>query len=318
MDRPAPSFSHVGGPRALEIGAAALAIAIAPTFTLAEGTVTDGVADAGGALVDDVAVPSDFESLHATVSARSASESETILMGERYHRVLRFFPIAPTSATLLSRMALIGILLAILVPIFLLFMGITWLVERAAGQSQARAIASGFGAVAKTLDCKYVSADGTLEGTLDGASFKVDRFTITASAAGTIGQTSQVTFTRVVATTDGIPSSFALTIAKSGILGSVATSLGAEDLVVGQPAFDAAFRVKSNVPALVRRIVDAELAARLLQIASVDFTVKNGIVIATHGGVVVDPNLLIPMIRASAILATAIAAASATETPAFR
>jgi hypothetical protein len=215
-------------------------------------------------------------------------------------------------------MVLIGILLAILVPIFLVAMGILWLAGRAVGRSQARDIERGWGAAAKTLGCKYVDANGTLEGMCEGASFKVDRFTITAAPAGTIGQSSQITYTRVVAVTPGVPGTFALTIGKSGIFGPILSPLDAEEVVVGQQVFDEKFRVKSNEPALVRRILGADLAALFLQMSSADVTVRDGVVITTHGGVVVDPNLLVPMIRASTFLATAIAAAAATQAPAFR
>jgi hypothetical protein len=215
-------------------------------------------------------------------------------------------------------MALLGILLAILVPIFLVMMGLFWLVGRAFGRSKAREIEHGWGAVAKTLNCKYIDTNGTLEGTYEGATFKVDRFTITSSAPGTIGTSSQTTFTRVVATTAGAPDSFKMTIGRSGIFGPIVTPLDAEEVVVGQPLFDKTFRVKSNEPAFVRRILGAELTALFLQMSSADVTVRNGVVITAHGGIVVDPNLLVPMIRASSFLATAMAAAAATQTPAFR
>ncbi len=111
--------------------------------------------------------------------------------------------------------------------------------------------------------------------------------------------------TYVRAVTKVAPASFRLELAPQGAAAALAAKLGSEDLLLGDPGFDAAFIVRTSSAALARRVLRGPLLEALRATLGASYRVEGRTVTATCPGAFDEPEALVAFVRAVVTLAGA-------------
>lgn len=141
----------------------------------------------------------------------------------------------------------------------------------------------------------YRRAPRRIEATLDRIDVVADSYVVSNGKSAT-------TYTRLTAS---VPNSHdvVLSVYREGLFTSVGKALGAQDVVVGDPAFDELFVVKANVDGVARAWLHGSVCAALRACPDFRYQLENGTLRATCVGLVDDGDLLARAVRVVAKLA---------------
>ncbi len=177
-------------------------------------------------------------------------------------------------------------------------------------KGRLRKLVSVWGAAAKRLDGKFDA--GSMDLSQVGSGFElvatvndieVRARTRTEYTSSSSGSTSQLVV--IVSAKATAPQDVSLKVYRETLFSKLARAVGAQDVEIGDAAFDDTFMIKASDEVFARAWLNSTVRKRLLGASDWSFELKNGRVQARGGlgGVVGDVQAIEPVMRAVAALA---------------
>jgi hypothetical protein len=178
---------------------------------------------------------------------------------------------------------------------------LVWLVSYS--RAAAKRLAATWVEVAHQLGGQFVPGEAgwlsrkpmSIQAVVDGVAVFVDSYVVSSGK-------SSVTYTRLSAVAE-TPAGFALSIHQAGMFSSIGKAFGAQDVVVGEPAFDEAFVVKTNDEDLTRAWLAPPTPALMLAASPYVHRLESTRVTSSRVGMERSVFALVAAVKANAALA---------------